>query len=71
MANFLDDDSDDAFHHLETFREFMDKVNAYVISVCGMSTDEIDDYHYRDCFDEGMDPEETGDEAMSNAGLMS
>ena len=54
----------------DSFQQFMDKVNAYTISQCGMSTSEFDDYHYRDCFDEGLDPEETGDEAMDNAGLM-
>ena len=61
---------DDAFHNVETFEGFIEKVNAYTISNCGMSTDEFDDYHYRDCYDEGMDPEEAGDEAMANAGLL-
>lgn len=71
MTNYLDNNSDDAFHNVETFQEFMDKVNAYVISICGMSTDEIDDYHYRDCFEDGIDAEECGDEAMENAGFVS
>lgn len=69
MSNIFEDDSDDAFYHVETFDEFMDKVNAHTISICGMSTDEFEDFNYRDCFDDNMDPEECGDEAMENAGL--
>lgn len=70
MSNIFEDDSEDSFGITESFQEFMDKVNAYTISNCGMSTDEFDDFNYRDCFDDGMDAEECGDEAMDNAGLM-
>lgn len=48
----------------------MEHVDAYLLSQCGMTSEDIPDYSYRDGFDEGLSVEEVGDEALENAGAL-
>ncbi len=46
------------------FRTFMKEVDKALNGMCGMSSSDLDDYRYADCFDGEMSPEETAIEAL-------
>ncbi len=46
------------------FRTFMKEVDKALNGMCGMSSSDLDDYRYADCFDGGMSAEETAIEAL-------
>lgn len=50
-----------------TFEKWMTKVDAEISRICGMTSDELPDYTYRDCFESDMDPEEAAYDALDYA----
>ena len=50
-----------------TFEQFMQQVDRCLLAMCGLSSDDIDDYRYRDCFDSRYSPERTARMAFGYA----
>lgn len=51
-----------------TFEEWMNNVDHAMEIAVGLSSDCIEDFCYRDCFDSEMDPEDAATAALENAG---
>lgn len=52
-----------------TFEEWMKEVDKHIGRACGMSHNDIDDFRYRDCYDDECRPGEVAEEALANAGF--
>ncbi len=50
-----------------TFEEWKKLVDKEVIARTGMSADDLPDYAYRDCYDDGVSPKNTAARAIRNA----
>lgn len=46
----------------------MQKVNTEIESVCGMTSDGLEDFAYADAYEDGVSATETARDALSNAG---
>lgn len=51
-----------------TFRSWMVEVDREIQVRCGLQAEDIEDWTYRDAFDDGMDPEEAAIQALENSG---
>ena len=51
----------------QSFREWLNKVDAYIDNKCGLSHDDLPDICYRDMYDAGNSPASAGREALQNA----
>lgn len=51
-----------------TFFEWMGRVDAAMIKISGLHSDCIDDFCYRDWYDDGKSPAATAKAALANAG---
>ncbi|MES2367034.1 MAG: hypothetical protein V4563_14255 [Pseudomonadota bacterium] len=51
-----------------TFEAWMQQVNSYIDSLCGMTTDDLPDVCYRDWFEDGLKPASAAKRAIRNAG---
>lgn len=55
-----------------SFEQFMKDVNMWIGKISGMtwlSTDDLDDYLYRDAYDSEVSPKETARDALDNDDL--
>lgn len=50
------------------FKSWMSKVDQGVISICGLTSDDLPDQTWRDWFDDSIEPEEAAEMALENAG---
>lgn len=53
----------------EAFRDWMVKVDARCLRVCGMSIHDLPDWDFASAFDAGEDPEDVADEVMEDSGF--
>lgn len=51
------------------FVDYMKRVDHYIHSSCGLTSDDIEDWCYWDNFADGMSPRDCADEALLNAGF--
>lgn len=52
-----------------TFEAWMTVVNRALVDRCGLESDDIPDYCYWDCWNNGMLPHEVAAEALQEAGF--
>jgi hypothetical protein len=45
-----------------TYRQWKEEVEMCLEELCGMSSEDLPDYAYRDAFDDGLSPEDTAEE---------
>jgi hypothetical protein len=50
-----------------TFEQWKKSVDAIIGSLCGLSADDIDDWCYRDDYDNGLTPKRSAQRAIRNA----
>lgn len=61
----------DAARRAMTFEQWLAKVDSVLISRCGLSSDDLPDWCYRDAYEDGTSPRQAAQQAMSNSGLRS
>ena len=52
-----------------TFDEWMDKVDVFMEAICGLNSECIEDYAYRDTYDAGVSAQIAAKLALENAGF--
>jgi hypothetical protein len=50
-----------------SFELWMHRVNVELVKLCGMRADDIDDWRYRDDYEDGKTPETSARRALRNA----
>lgn len=50
------------------FNQWMAHVDAEMLKIAGLTSDDIGDYEYRDCYDDGLDPAAAAHEALEAFG---
>ena len=50
------------------YETWLKQVNWEIEKICGLSMDDIDDYHYADNYDDGISSRSTARKAVKNAG---
>lgn len=51
-----------------TFKEWMQQLDANMLKLVGLTSNDIADYEYRDCYGDGLDPIDAAWEALEAAG---
>jgi len=54
---------------MTAFEKWMKRVDSHMESICGLSSNDLEDYIYYDCFDADQTPKQTALEALEDAGF--
>lgn len=52
----------------DTFEQWMKEVNDAIFNTAYVDSRDLPDWHYRDAFDDGMDPKDAAVEVLEEAG---
>lgn len=61
--------TDERITRNEEFRDWMSEVDVVISRVCGLTSNDIADWRWRDAFEDGTEPKEAAMEALAEDGF--